>query len=228
MISIVIPIYNGIEFLETSLASVIIQTYCNWELIIGINGHPKNSHVELKANEIVNLYNPENLYKISVNYYETKGKPATLNKMIHDCNYDFIAILDVDDYWLPTKLEEQLPYLKDYDVIGTHCKYFGDSNHSPTIPFGDLKDFNFFYYNPIINSSAIIKKELAHWTDDFFGMDDYDLWLKLFCDKKKFFNLHQILCYHRIYSEIAFNSKKEQEENLENLKKKWFMVYMNK
>ena len=37
-ISILIPLYNGIEFLEDSVNSVINQTYKNWELLIGING----------------------------------------------------------------------------------------------------------------------------------------------------------------------------------------------
>jgi len=33
------PIYNGIEFIEESVKSIIKQTYTEWELIIGINGH---------------------------------------------------------------------------------------------------------------------------------------------------------------------------------------------
>ncbi len=49
MISILIPIYNGIEFIDDSVQSVLNQTYTNWELIIGINGHPENSDVYKKA-----------------------------------------------------------------------------------------------------------------------------------------------------------------------------------
>ncbi len=39
MISILIPIYNGIEFIDESIHSVINQTFNNWELLIGVNGH---------------------------------------------------------------------------------------------------------------------------------------------------------------------------------------------
>ena len=39
------PIYNGIEFISDSVGSIIKQTYNDWELIIGINGHPQNSDV---------------------------------------------------------------------------------------------------------------------------------------------------------------------------------------
>lgn len=37
MISILMPIYNGIDFIEESVNSIINQTYDKWELIIGIN-----------------------------------------------------------------------------------------------------------------------------------------------------------------------------------------------
>ena len=45
MISILIPIYNGIEYIDESVSSVLKQTYNEWELLIGINGHPPNSDV---------------------------------------------------------------------------------------------------------------------------------------------------------------------------------------
>ena len=45
MISILIPIYNGVEFIEESVSSVLNQTYDQWELLIGINGHSQDSEV---------------------------------------------------------------------------------------------------------------------------------------------------------------------------------------
>ena len=51
MISILIPIYNGIEFIEESVSSVLNQTYEQWELLIGINGHPENSDIYKIAKE---------------------------------------------------------------------------------------------------------------------------------------------------------------------------------
>ena len=40
MISILLPIYNGIEFIEESIYSILQQEYTDWELLIGINGYP--------------------------------------------------------------------------------------------------------------------------------------------------------------------------------------------
>lgn len=216
-ISILIPLYNGIEFLEQSLSSVISQTYKNWEVIIGINGHEPNSLIEKTAIAIVDKYNYDN---IKVIYYDTKGKSLTLNKMVTDCKYDYVAILDVDDIWLPEKLELQIRYLSNYDVAGTHCQYFGDVSHCPIIPFGDLSNFNFLFYNPIVNSSAIIKKELAIWKN--VEIEDYNLWLELFINgKKKFFNLNKILCLHRIHKGSYFNTRADNDKYVMELKAKF-------
>ena len=208
------PIYNGYEYLDESLLSVINQTYKNWELIIGINGHKPDSDIILKikdtVNNLINNFHNDNLKKqIKIIIYDTKGKPATLNKMINNANGDYIAILDVDDYWLSEKLEKQIPYLYNYDVIGTNCRYFGKFSHCPNIPFGDLTNYDFIINgNPIINSSSLIRKELAKWNENE-RFDDYDLWLQLSLNKKKFYNISDILCMHRIYDNSSFNSDVE-------------------
>jgi hypothetical protein len=63
----------------------------------------------------------------------------------------------------------------------------------------------------MINSSTVIKKELCYWRDQynggFRGLDDYDLWIRLWKMNKKFLNIPSILCYHRIHPESAFNAK---------------------
>jgi teichuronic acid biosynthesis glycosyltransferase TuaG len=231
LISIFMALYNGVEFLEESLYSILKQSYTNWELIIGINGHPNDSLVIIKINDIVkkvtNEYDDNVKQKIRIIYYNTQGKPATLNKMIEDCNGEYIAILDVDDYWLPKKLEKQIPFLFNYDVIGTQCRYFGRYFHSPNIPFGDLTNYDFISNgNPIINSSSLIRKELCKWNENEMHFDDYDLWLELSKNNKKFYNINEILCMHRIHSESAFNSKEEEVKKYTvKFIEKWKKIY---
>lgn len=200
MITILIPIYNGIEFLKECLDTIQYQTYKNWEIIIGINGFKENSDEYKFAKTFENE-------KIKVfDFYLIKGKSNTLNEMIKYSNYNWISLLDVDDKWLPKKLESQIEFLNDYDVIGTQCKYFGDSNLIPKIPIKDISNFNFLSVNPIINSSVLIKKELCFWDPDNF-LEDYDLWLKLWKQNKKFYNVNSIQVLHRIHQSSAFNAK---------------------
>lgn len=227
-ITIFIPLYNGVEFLEESLVSVVNQTYTKWQLIIGINGH--NDDIEFKYNidDIVKKYNDNNKYDIFVKNYNTVGKSNTLNEMVKDAKYEYIAILDVDDYWELNKLELQIPFLEDYDVVGGRCKYFGTKEGSPNIPLGDITlTHSIFSYNPIINSSVIIKKEHACWDDENYvkacRLEDYSLWLKLYWKRCKFYNIDEILCHHRIHKASAFNNK--NNENLNELLYLWYEFY---
>ena len=225
-VSILMPLYNGIEFLEESVKSVINQTYKNWEIIIGVNGYPEKSEVELKASDIVNNLNTNNIFSIRVIYYNTIGKSQTLNMMVKDTKYDYIALLDVDDKWMPNKLESQIPFLKDYDVIGTRCQYFGNIyNFIPTIPSGDLSDIDLFSVNPIINSSIIINKKDAFWDENSF-LEDYDMWFRLYYDGKKFYNIPEILCHHRIHINSHFNII--NDNYVETLKDKWRKIINEK
>lgn len=209
MISVLIPIFNGVEYLSESLQSVIDQTYTDWEVIIGINGHPPNSDVEMFANKIkLELCKNEAISnKIRIVYYITKGKSATLNAMVQDCRYDLIALLDVDDKWCPKKLEIQSEYWNDYDVVGALCQYFGDKDGTPNIPVGDISGFNFLQVNPVINCSTVLNKEYAYWNElNNIGLEDYELWLQLRLKNVKFYNIPEILCLHRIDKKSAFNN----------------------
>ena len=160
MISILMPIFNGIEFIEQSVHSIIYQRYESWELLIGINGHIKNSDVYKLAKTFEQKY--DDPMKIRVfDLPNIKGKSETLNELTKHCNYEFISLLDVDDIWNNDKLEIQSTFLNKYDVIGSQCIYFGDwQGISPKIPLGDISEFDFTLTNPIINSSCIIKKSL--------------------------------------------------------------------
>jgi glycosyltransferase involved in cell wall biosynthesis len=204
MISVLIPIYNGIEFIEESVSSVLNQTMDQWEIIIGVNGHTPDSEVYKIAKEYENRSNPN---KIRVyDLYHIKGKSNALNEMLKYCSYSYVAILDVDDIWVPKKLEIQIALIDKYDVIGSRCIYIGDiKGIVPSIPIGDLCDFDFTEKNPIINSSAIIRKEVCHWIEH--GIEDYELWLRLKYSGKTFYNFSKILVKHRIHQQSAFNSK---------------------
>jgi glycosyltransferase involved in cell wall biosynthesis len=201
MITILIPIYNGIEFISQCISGIESQTYTHWEVIIGVNGHEKNSKVFNKASEFAND-------KIKVfDLYEIKGKAKALNEMVKHAKYNWIALLDVDDVWLANKLQIQLNYMANYDVIGTRCIYFGDINNIvPRIPIGDITSFDFLSVNPVINSTVILKKELCNWREDTM-LEDYELWLRLWRMGKKFYNDAGVHMLHRIHKESAFNSK---------------------
>lgn len=203
------PIYNGIEYINDSVMSVIDQTFENWELIIGMNGLLENS-IEYKiAQEYSNIDSRIRVYDMP----EINGKANALNKMVEYCKYDHVAILDVDDIWLPKKLEKQIDFISNFDVVGSLCVYFENlEGVIPKIPTGDISNFDFKTVNPVINSSSIIKKDLVSWNEEYAGVEDYDLWLRLRRQGKKFYNVDEVLVKHRIHTSSAFNTKDNTEK----------------
>jgi teichuronic acid biosynthesis glycosyltransferase TuaG len=216
MISVLMPVYNGIEYIDESVTSVLEQTYGDWELIVGVNGHPPDSIVYRLAKNYEDLDPRIRVYNIP----DVQGKSNALNKMLELCKYDWTAILDVDDTWLPTKLEKQVPFLDRFDVIGTKCVYFGGLEGTvPKIPVGDISAFDFKSVNPVINSSSIIRKTLASWNAAYDGVEDYDLWLRLRRNGRQFYNVDEVLVRHRIHPTSAFNSKDQRAKLAEILSK---------
>jgi glycosyltransferase involved in cell wall biosynthesis len=232
-VSVIIPLYNGIEFLPQAVASVVNQTHTRWELIIGINGYAQGSDVEKKANQIKDMF-VNDKHKINVKHYDTKGAPLTLNAMAKDAKYNYVAILDADDYWDARKLEIQLLYAigKHYDVVGTACRYIGvkvfyngiETNYFiPGIPLNEVSKpgFDIFDVNPMICSSILIRKELLEFEDHF--VYDYNLWFKMFLTKKSFFNVPEVMVYHRVHENSAFNNS--NANYVDELKEKWRKIY---
>lgn len=214
-VSILIPVYNGSEYLLSAVDSVIKQTYKQWEIIIGVNGHPAGSEIHALAVKIASQ--EDRLERIRViDMPDIRGKSAALNRMtqLADPCAEWIALLDVDDLWHPEKLNRQFGAIEHSqpqpDVIGTHCKYFGELHGSPNIPTGDISQFDFWSVNPVLNSSCIIRRHLAYWnTENTYGLEDYELWLRLRYSGSRrtvFYNLPSHLMYHRIHKSSEFNS----------------------
>lgn len=216
MISILMPIYNGIEFLQESFDSIQKQTFAEWELLIGINGHEKNSYVVEKAKQIVQTEERVRIF----NFTDIRSKSKTLNRLCDFSQNDILCILDVDDYWEPTKLQKQVKVIDQYDVVGSGCQYFGESTAIPNLPFGEIRREIFYFYNPIINSSSMFYKKDARWDESLEAVEDYDMWLRLNKENKKFFNIKEKLCFHRIHKASFFNTK-DNTLIEKSIKEKW-------
>ncbi len=216
MISIIIPLYNGINFIDECLDSIYNQTFQDFEILVGLNGHEINGSIYNKIKTYENN-------KLKVYQYDIPNKSKTCNNLIKECKYDIICLLDVDDKWLPNKLEKQIDYIKKYDVVGTFCQYFGETNIFPYLPPGEIQKNIFKYMNPIINSSSMFYKKDAYW-EDIFGVEDYEMWLRLIKEDKKFYNISEILTLHRIHKISSFNGSEKQQENIKILKEKYYGI----
>jgi glycosyltransferase involved in cell wall biosynthesis len=215
-VAIFMPFYSGAEFLQQAVKSVLSQTHLDWELIIAVNGHAMDSPEYALAHTLAQT-DP----RIVVQHYNVdpgikNKKSFVLNKMTETCQRKVVALLDADDVWLPTKLEEQMRVWNTgkYDVVGTKCLYLskhGDdwaTSEGPNIPTEQLPEkYNLITDgNPIINSSCLLRIEDCYWYETWMA-EDYDLWIRLHNLKKKIYNIPQALVQHRVHAASFFNGK---------------------
>jgi glycosyltransferase involved in cell wall biosynthesis len=119
LVSIVMPVYNGRKFLDLAVKSVIEQTYSHWELVIIDDGSTDESFL------CINKWAASDR-RIKVYYHKGHancGVSATRNLGIQHAQGAYVALLDCDDEWHPSKLEKQVCLLqKNPDVILIYSK----------------------------------------------------------------------------------------------------------
>ena len=182
LVSILMNCYNGERFLRESIESVIAQTYKNWELIFWDNRSNDNSA------EIFKSYDNKRLkYYLSPEHTDLGGGRARAWVYLTG---DFIAVLDVDDVWLPLKLEKQLPLFEDPEVgiVISDTLFFNETTEKQLYageypPTGWVFDrLMLSYYvsleTLIIRKSAVSSLPRA-FDPDFSFIADFDLVVRL-------------------------------------------------
>ena len=211
VVSVIIPLYNGVEYLEECVRSVIAQTFTDWEILIGINGHGHDGgEVGCLASTIAKLDSRITVY---IQAPPLKGKVESSNDLVTKSKGDWICMLDCDDKWEPAKLERQIQasqtVAQNAVVIGSFCHYFGELSGIVPIPAGFIHPSQLERGNPIVNSSAMIQRKYCMWNyDDInYTMEDYSLWMNISLQGKEMYNVPEFLTWHRIHKSSAFNSK---------------------
>ena len=93
LVSVIIPTYNRVEFLEIAIQSVVNQTYNNIEIIVVDDGS-KSNYAESICNEYLNCF---------YFYKNNGGLSSARNFGISKSKGELIAFLDDDDFWQNSK-----------------------------------------------------------------------------------------------------------------------------
>lgn len=181
LVTAVIPTYNRQDFLSKAVVSVLRQTYNNIETIIVDNG----SLPEGTYNDIIRLGNNIRYFKIPEH-----GANYARNRGILEARGEYIAFLDDDDEWLPTKIEESLKVFESDSQIGlvftdkciiyenegiSYCSHsnFNRDNAAMEILMGNF-----------IGSTSCVMVKTSLLRDNMFDVSmpacqDHDLWIRL-------------------------------------------------
>lgn len=104
LVSVIIPFYKGVKWLEEAVDSVLAQSFTDYEIIIVDDGSPENvssSHIDLEDPSIF-YFRKEN-----------GGAASARNFGIQHARGKYIAFLDADDRWRSDKLEKQILYMEE-------------------------------------------------------------------------------------------------------------------
>lgn len=184
-VSVIIPVYNGVRFVAEAVTSVLSQTHQDVEVVIVNDGSPDTSKDVIQPL----LRDPR------VKYHEQAngGVANARNTGIRLAAGKYIAFLDQDDLWHPTKLAQQVDYMEKHpEVALVHSDItFIDAEGQP-LPTpewawvrgvsGNCLD-ELVAGNRIATLTALVRRnhldEAGLFRQELAPADDWDMWLRL-------------------------------------------------
>lgn len=102
MVSVIVPVYNGEQWIHQCLESIRAQTFTDYEIIVVDDGSTDNTP-QLLAEQGTEIRSFRT---------ENRGVSAARNKGIREARGKYVAFLDADDLWEPDRLERQIAALE--------------------------------------------------------------------------------------------------------------------
>ncbi len=209
-VSIIIPVYNGKNYLREAIDSALAQTYDNFEVVVVNDGS-----IDDGATEKIALS-----YGSKIRYFSKPngGVSSALNLGIKNMEGEYFSWLSHDDAYFNDKIESQVEFLSkeknkeavifsDYDLMNEHSKTFA-SVKVKEFPVNKLK-LELIQASPIHGCTLLIAKSLfakaGLFDEKLRTSQDYDLWFKM-ADYTDFVHLKKKLVKSRIHSEQGTQS----------------------
>jgi len=182
LVSVVIPVYNGERYVREAIESVFAQTFTDWELIVIDDGSVDRSR------DIIRGYGD----RLTFIEQDNHGVCHARNAAVARARGRYVAFLDADDVWRPSKLERQVAFLEghgdvglvhsDLDIIDDDGRAAGRQACS-----GHRSAFSLqFLAGHLIYPSAVmirteVLRSVGGFSEDFRGAsyEDIELWVRL-------------------------------------------------
>ena len=201
-VTVVIPTYNRASWLPQALESVCQQTYQRREVIVVDDGSTDNTEGVVKA-----FFGCEYIFQ------SNRGVSAARNVGVLKSRGDYIAFLDSDDRWQPTKLEEQVSLLKrkpDLRWCHTNESWLRNGQHlnqGKKHRKGGGDQFKRSLELCCISPSSVMLHRSLFDKYGFFdesmpACEDYDLWIRL--------TAHELIGYLEAPLVIKFGGHDDQ------------------
>ena len=205
LISVVIPAYNSSATIAEAVEAVTTQTYENWEVVVVNDGSTDDTGEVVRGLGLP----AERLRYVE---QENAGEGVARNHGVELARGELIAFQDSDDWWEPTKLEQQMAILASHqpDVIFTNGYILGDATRASlceTSGYYSTDDMFalLFQYCPIFAMSIVTTKtalaRAGHFRESGLlsrACEDYDLWLRMAHTGSSFYCIPEQLVGYRV------------------------------
>lgn len=185
-VSVIMPAFNAEVFIGRTIESVINQTFSNWELIV-IDDCSTD-----KTRDVVHSWTEQDSRIQLKALNKNLGGPAgPRNVGVGMAHADFVAFLDADDIWHPSKLEIQMSVIEE-NKVNFVCSQLRDFTTEKSIQFHDVVDFKLELISfkqqalraRIPTSSVVVSRKLLQshpFKEDinYKAVEDYHCWLRL-------------------------------------------------
>ena len=183
-VTVIIPTYNRAAYLRHAMASVVAQTFTDWEIVVVDNASQDNTReVVEECKEMPIQY---------IRHESNRGGAVARNTGITHSRSEYIAFLDDDDEWLPGKLEAQMNVFQ-HSSPQVGAVYTGHRNVKREtggttgiwrpLKKGDIYEELMKKNWVSTTSSVILKRECVEKVGIFDerlpSFQDYDLWIRI-------------------------------------------------
>jgi hypothetical protein len=201
-ISVIMPVFNGEQFIEEAVESVLQQTFADLELIVVDDGSTDRTSLilgELAARD----------ERVVVLRRASPGQSAARNAGIDAARAPVLAFLDGDDVALPDRLQRQHAFLTANPyvaVVGGGLHVMDEAGRvfdEIECPTGDAAIRDVLpQHNPMAHTTVMVRKEVfdrvGGYRPAFVGAEDYDLWLRV-AEQFQLANLPGPVCHYRVH-----------------------------
>lgn len=200
LVTVVIPLYNGRDVIRETIGTVLAQTWKDYEIIVVDDGSSDGSGDIIRQIEGPIRYVRQ----------ENRGVAAARNRGIAEARGGYVALLDHDDLWHPTKLEKQVALFESRSDVGLVITKVGHLNREgqPTGEIAGTYNPSDRFYRLFVQgyvptpSSAMFRRSVldaAGGFDEAFrsaGLDDHEMWARV-AAITRIAGLDEVLTFHR-------------------------------
>ena len=227
VVSVVMPVYNGEKYLAEAIASILNQTFADFEFII-VDDCSQDGSAEIirafaKCDERIRL----------IQHERNLGEAAARNSGIAASSGELIAAMDCDDISLPERLEKQARFLQshpDIGVVGTFlytvsADKTGRQSHAYPQQHAFIVLESALGSTPVAGAATMARRNALHSVGGYDSAQhfacDKELFSRLFC-ATRFANLPTALYVYRMHhGQMTQMSDEKQKTVAADVRRRW-------